>query len=98
MSNIESNPELTDEQLAALTLINENPLLQNDVYAKKVVESGGLVDSGNMVDIGDFLAARLAVLEGSDEKVAAAKLKNPRAYDAAVVHSVAPHLERNLEE
>jgi 2-keto-4-pentenoate hydratase len=98
MSNIESRSS-SDEKEAAFALLNEHPLLKNDAYAKKVVEEGGLVDNGNIVDVGDFLAARVAVLE-SDEanaKVAAAKQRNPRAYNAAVIHSVAPHLERNLE-
>lgn len=87
---------MNEEEVASgLQMIQEDPYLQNDGYARKVVEAGGVVDNGKSVDIGDFLAARRAVLEmwQAEDKVAAAKDKNQDAYDAAVINSVRPDLE-----
>ena len=96
MSIEEPKAEINEDMEAALALVNENHLLKNDPYAKRVVESGGIADSGQKVDIGDFLSARLAVLEMSqaEGKVAAAKMKNPEAYEVA--YSVAPQVEASL--
>ena len=77
-----------------MALINEHPLLRNDGYAKRVVETG-IADNNRKVDIGDFLAARSAVLEmqNAEKKMREAKRRNPDAYDAAVINSVRPDLE-----
>ena len=93
MSIEEPEIEINNDMEAALGLINENPFLKNDPYAKRVVESGGTADNGQKVDIGDFLNARLAVLEmnQAESKVMAAKTKNPQAYEVA--YSVAPDKE-----
>ena len=96
MSTIESHIDLTPEQKAAWDLVNESELLKADGYARRVVEADGLAESGKKVDLGDFLEARQAVLERdrSEGKVAAAKRKNPEAYEVA--NSVRPDAERNL--
>jgi hypothetical protein len=99
MSIEEPQEPLTPDQEAAFALIRENDLLKRDPYAKRVVEMNGVVDSGIVVDIGNFIEARLAKLEEAtaEAKLAAMKGRDPEAYDAAVVNSVAPHLERNIE-
>ena len=84
---------MNNEIEAAKALMHENPLLRSDPYAQRVVEAGGIADNGMKVDIGDFLAARSAVLEmnQAEGKVAAAKMKNPQAYEVA--YSVRPDIE-----
>jgi len=94
--------EKREEQKAALDLLNENPLLANDEFAKKVVYDGGVMENGDEIDLGDFLESRLSILEKEqvEGKVAAAKAKNPQAFKWAsttIVHSVRPDLEKNLE-
>ena len=90
--SIESAKELTAEQQAAFDLIRGSEILKNDPYARRVVESGK-ADSGIEVDLGDFLAAREAVLQldSAEQKVAAAKSRNPQAWEVA--NSVRPDLE-----
>lgn len=93
MSMEEFKPE---DQEAALALINEHPLLSQDPYAKRVVESG-LADNGEPVtDIGNFLAARAAWLdkESAEVRLAASENKDKKSYDAAVISSVRPDLEK----
>ena len=91
--SIEEPIELTEEEKVAWDLLNEDPLLSRDSYAKRVLKSGGVADNGEKVDIGDFLAARQAVLEmnQAEGKVAAAKNKNSQAWGLA--YSVRPDLE-----
>ena len=68
---MESTNLRPEDQEAAKALLSESPLLMSDTYAKQVVETGK-ADNGKEIDVGDFLAARLAVLE---EAVAQGKLK-----------------------
>jgi len=88
----------TEEQKIGWELLEENPILIDDAYARTMVKSGGRTETGEKVDIGDFLAARLAFLElrKAEEKVAAAKQRNSRAYDVAVISSVRPDMESHL--
>lgn len=92
MEEFSPRPEDTE---AAMALINEHPLLKEDSYTKRVIETG-LADNGKPIDIGDFLAARSAVLEikAAADRMDEIKIKNFDAYDAAVINSVRPDLEK----
>jgi hypothetical protein len=85
--NMEEASVNPSDQEAARALVSQHPLLREDDYTKRVIETG-IADNGKPVDIGDFLAARGAILE-----MDAVREKNPDAYDAAVVHSKRPDLE-----
>lgn len=93
--SIEETPEVRPQDVeAARALLEENEFLRKDPYARRVVEAGGVVDNGEVVDLGDFLSARLGILEENKEKMAAAKTRNPQAFQKAmVVSSVRPDLE-----
>ena len=95
-ANINPAMEKKDEQKAAIDLMNGNDLLREDELTKSVVYAGGSVD-GKELDLLDFLFARQATLEmeKAEGKVAAAKTRNPQAWQVA--NSVRPDLENNLE-
>ena len=92
--SIEQMAPRPEDIQAAMALINENPLLSRDPYAKRVAESGQ-ADNGETVDVGDFLSSRVAVLEkwDAEARLLASERKNKRAYDAAVISSERPDLE-----
>jgi hypothetical protein len=91
---MEQNSPRPEDTEAAMALINEHPLLNQDPYAKRVAESG-TADNGEPIDIGNFLAARAAFLEkeSAETRLAASERKDKKSYDVAVVSSVRPDLE-----
>ena len=93
------NSNRPEDFKAARKMLEEDEWIKNDPVAKKVLENEGMTEAGYEVDIGDYLAARSALLEKNEEKMAAMEKKNPDAYRAAmVVHSVRPEAEKWLEE
>ena len=99
--SIESNPAMEKrvEQKEALNLMNEDPFLKEDSLTREVVFSGGKYN-GQEIDLGNFLDARRAWLERNklEEILKTVKIKDPSSYEVAVVSSVRPDLERNIEE
>lgn len=84
---------MSQEQLAAIQLLEESDLLRGDEYARRVVESGGQTEAGVLVDLGNFLSAREAVIESTRAaaKVTAAMDKDRSAWEVA--NSVKPEIE-----
>src|SRR3989344_8419246 len=83
---------------AAKQLAGENDFCKKNPRTLKMIENEGhtVIDGKEtVVDIGNYLASRIAALENNTESMAAARAKDPRAFEAAmVVHSVRPDLEQ----
>lgn len=81
------------DQEAAMELLNSDPYLSEDGYAKRVVETGK-ADNGIDVDLGDFLAARSAFIM---QELAREKLSKINPETVSVASSARPDLEKYIE-
>ena len=94
MEQIAPRPE---DVAAAMALVNENPRLKNDAIIRQAIEKG-IGANGQPISLDRFVETRGAFLEleAARKKLQEARDTDPETFDAIVVSSVRPDLEKYI--